>query len=88
MSIFENIAFGIRLYEKLPKSELEDRVKMSITRPNPTTPQGQRTRTVFKSTVFETEHAVVEVHPLTGERAIIVGYFVRKLLGPSIRIRG
>src|SRR5262249_23983524 len=32
MSIFENIAFGIRLYEKLPKSELEDRVKMSLHR--------------------------------------------------------
>jgi phosphate transport system ATP-binding protein len=32
MSIFENIAFGIRLYEKLPKSELEDRVKMSLRR--------------------------------------------------------
>ena len=26
MTIFENIAFGIRLYERLPKSELEDRV--------------------------------------------------------------
>jgi taurine dioxygenase len=35
--------------------------------------------------VFETEHAVVEVHPLTGERAIIVGYFVRKLLGLNHR---
>ena len=32
MSIFENIAFGIRLYEKLPKSELEDRAKMSLRR--------------------------------------------------------
>ena len=28
MSIYENIAFGIRLYEKLPKSELDDRVEM------------------------------------------------------------
>ena len=26
MTIFENIAFGIRLYERLSKSELEDRV--------------------------------------------------------------
>jgi phosphate transport system ATP-binding protein len=32
MSIFENIAFGIRLYEKLPKSELESRVEMSLRR--------------------------------------------------------
>jgi phosphate transport system ATP-binding protein len=32
MSIFENIAFGIRLYEKLPKSELANRVEMSLRR--------------------------------------------------------
>jgi phosphate transport system ATP-binding protein len=32
MSIFENIAFGIRLYEKLPKSELAGRVEMSLRR--------------------------------------------------------
>jgi hypothetical protein len=35
------------------------------------------------STVYETEHPVVQVHPLTGERAIILGYFVRKLVGVS-----
>src|SRR5881394_1524769 len=32
MSIFENIAFGIRLYEKLPKSEIEGRVESSLRR--------------------------------------------------------
>jgi phosphate transport system ATP-binding protein len=32
MSIYENIAFGIRLYEKLPKSELESRVESSLRR--------------------------------------------------------
>jgi phosphate transport system ATP-binding protein len=32
MSIFENIAFGIRMYEKLPKAELESRVEMSLRR--------------------------------------------------------
>jgi phosphate transport system ATP-binding protein len=32
MSIFENIAFGIRLYDKLPKSELAGRVEMSLRR--------------------------------------------------------
>jgi len=29
MSIYDNIAFGIRLYERLPKSELDDRVESS-----------------------------------------------------------
>jgi alpha-ketoglutarate-dependent sulfate ester dioxygenase len=38
---------------------------------------------VFKSTICEVEHPVVQVHPLTGERAIILGHFARKLLGVS-----
>jgi phosphate transport system ATP-binding protein len=32
MSIYENIAFGIRLYERLPKSELDERVEYSLKR--------------------------------------------------------
>ena len=32
MSIYDNIAFGIGLYEKLPKSELDDRVESSLKR--------------------------------------------------------
>ena len=32
MSIFENIAFGVRLYEKLPASELEYRVEHALRR--------------------------------------------------------
>jgi phosphate transport system ATP-binding protein len=32
MTIYENIAFGIRLYERLPKSELDDRVKQCLER--------------------------------------------------------
>ena len=32
MTIYENIAFGIRLYEKLSKSELDDRVRDALVR--------------------------------------------------------
>ena len=32
MTIYENIAFGIRLYERLPKSELDGRVEQSLRR--------------------------------------------------------
>jgi len=32
MSIYDNIAFGIRLYEKLPKSEMDDRVETALKR--------------------------------------------------------
>jgi alpha-ketoglutarate-dependent sulfate ester dioxygenase len=55
----------------------------AATRPNATARQLQRYETVFKSTVYETEHPVVQVHPLSGEPAIILGYFVRRLLGVS-----
>jgi phosphate transport system ATP-binding protein len=30
MSIYENIAFGIRLYERLPKSDIDDRVETAL----------------------------------------------------------
>jgi taurine dioxygenase len=55
----------------------------AATRPSATPRQVQRYESVFKSTIYETEHPVVQVHPLTGERAIILGYFVRRLLGVS-----
>ena len=41
MSIYENIAFGIRLYEKLPKSELDGRVETALRAPR----SGTRSRT-------------------------------------------
>jgi phosphate transport system ATP-binding protein len=32
MTIYENIAFGVRLYEQLPKSEIDDRVRDALAR--------------------------------------------------------
>jgi taurine dioxygenase len=40
-------------------------------------------REVFISTVYQTEHPVVRVHPETGERSLLLGQFVRRVLGVS-----
>jgi alpha-ketoglutarate-dependent taurine dioxygenase len=38
---------------------------------------------VFVSTVYEAEHPVVRVHPLTGERGLFIGGFARRIVGLS-----
>jgi taurine dioxygenase len=43
----------------------------------------RRFQEVFTSTVYETEHPVVHVHPETGERNLLLGHFVQKLIGLS-----
>ncbi|MEU4810255.1 TauD/TfdA family dioxygenase [Nocardia fluminea] len=40
-------------------------------------------RREFESTYFETEHPVVEVHPETRERALLLGCFVKEIVGVS-----
>lgn len=36
---------------------------------------------VFTSALYETEHPLVAVHPVTGERTLIVGHFLQRLIG-------
>lgn len=36
---------------------------------------------IFASTVYQTEHPVVRVHPETGERSLLLGHFVKNFVG-------
>jgi alpha-ketoglutarate-dependent taurine dioxygenase len=38
-------------------------------------------RNVFASTVYETEHPVVRVHPVSGQRTLLLGHFVKRFVG-------
>ncbi|WP_068619827.1 TauD/TfdA dioxygenase family protein [Paenibacillus tuaregi] len=38
---------------------------------------------VFVSTLYETEHPLVRVHPETGERSLLLGHFAKKIKGLS-----
>ncbi|WP_067534726.1 TauD/TfdA dioxygenase family protein [Nocardia crassostreae] len=42
---------------------------------------GKAYREGFESTYYETEHPVVRVHPVTGERALLLGHFVKNFVG-------
>ncbi|MCW2812573.1 MAG: dioxygenase [Nocardioides sp.] len=48
-------------------------------------PDAHYSRADFTSQLFETEHPVVRVHPETGERAFVLGHFVKGFTGLDTR---
>jgi taurine dioxygenase len=50
-------------------------------RPDAVPEQLEQYQRVFTSTTFRTEHPVVRVHPETGERVLLLGSFVQRLVG-------
>jgi alpha-ketoglutarate-dependent sulfate ester dioxygenase len=55
----------------------------AASRPGATAEQLKRHKEVFASTVYETAHPVVRIHPITGERTLVLGNFVKSLVGFS-----
>jgi taurine dioxygenase len=43
--------------------------------------RSQFNQSVFASTVDETEHPVVRVHPVSGQRSLLLGHFVKQFVG-------
>lgn len=52
-------------------------------RPRASAEEAEHYDKVFTSTVYETEHPVVRVHPETKERTLLLGSFVRRFVGLS-----
>ncbi len=40
-------------------------------------------KSVFSSTIYETDHPVVHVHPVSGQRNLLLGHFVKQFVGLS-----
>ena len=55
----------------------------AATKPNVSLEQLEIYRKVFTSTVYETEHPVVRVHPVSGEKHLLLGHFVKRIKGYS-----
>lgn len=54
-------------------------------RPDLSDEHRRQLRTVFAAKVYETEHPVVRVHPESGERALLLGGFVKRFQGLPAR---
>lgn len=52
-------------------------------RPKATADERKHFEEVFTSTIYETDHPVVRVHPETGERTLLLGNFVQRIVGVS-----
>ncbi len=80
-------------YEHLPSElkELADKLvaihsneyDYAAIKPNAQVEAAEHYRKVFTSTVYETEHPVVRVHPVSGERSLLLGHFVKRIKGYS-----
>ena len=87
-TLWANMALG---YDRLPAPLrlLADNLRAvhsnlydyASVKPHATPEQVRKYQEVFVSTVYETEHPVVRVHPESGERTLVLGLFVKKFVG-------
>jgi taurine dioxygenase len=76
-------ANGVTAYQSLPVElrELADKLRIVHSNDCDFTEATVADRLGYIATVFETEHPAVRVHPETGERALLLGGFARRVVG-------
>lgn len=89
-TVWANAAAG---YNDLPPAlrDLADRLwavhtnlyDYAANRPETNEEDVKRHREVFAATVYETEHPLVRIHPETGEKTLILGHFLKNIVGLS-----
>lgn len=85
------VANAAAAYRDLPEPlrDLADSLRVVHTnqydyaRPSATSALREEYERVFVSTPYETEHPLVRVHPLTGERGLFIGGFAKRIVGLS-----
>jgi taurine dioxygenase len=83
----------VAAYEHLPLElkELAERLwavhsnkyDYAAQRPHASEAEKQHYESTFASTVYETEHPVVRIHPETKEKSLVLGYFIQKFVGQN-----
>jgi alpha-ketoglutarate-dependent sulfate ester dioxygenase len=79
-TIWANAVTG---YNSLPESlrQLADRLRVVHCNDSDYTDETVDARREFNATLFEADHPAVRVHPQTGERALLLGGFARRVAG-------
>ncbi|WP_234357751.1 TauD/TfdA dioxygenase family protein, partial [Streptomyces puniciscabiei] len=73
-----NLPEPLRVLADSPRAVHTDRYDHA--RPSATTALREEYDRVFVSTPYEAEHPAVRVHPLTGERGLFIGGFVKRIV--------